>query len=158
MGAFKQMVFVICLSAISLSFFELLAPAKRFEKIFKLFISLYFLTVLIVPFTQVSDLVGEAETGLQGVEASYEDNSIKEMVNSRLNTQVKKTLELQFTSSLKEVNVTPKQIEVEFIQQEHEIEVTKVKVYVEAKKNYLDETIKTHLKKSVDCEIEIVKQ
>lgn len=155
----KQLSFVVCISAVSLSFIEMLAPQKKFEKIFKLFISLYFLTVLITPFLEIKDFANEAKASMNTVNDSYEDNNIKSTVTQRLNREIAGTIEAQLKSQLKAEKITPDKIETEFEQKENgEIEVKSIKVYIPAKSNYSDSKIKKIVKSQVECEVLIVKQ
>ena len=56
MSVIKQIALSICVTIVIVSIVSVLAPIGRMQKIFKYFISLFFITVVLMPFTQIKNI------------------------------------------------------------------------------------------------------
>lgn len=154
METVKAWAISICMASLAGTVAHFLSPSGSVQRIFKVVISVFFITVMIYPIVGLSaDEIGDAIDGYT-YHDSYVDNAeqIADIVLEQSVSQIKSAV----GDILQGLEIKDYEISVNTdINEDESIVISRIEVVIGEEYRGKTQEIYTELKKSVDCEIDV---
>ncbi len=108
MSVIKQIAMSICVTMVIVSIVSVLAPVGKMQGIFKYFISLFFITAVLLPFTEIKNI---ELFDFDYSQSEYETQSYTQSVNEQTLKLTKKLLKDKIEAILNSREITVENIE-----------------------------------------------